>query len=251
MITVLLADDEPLICDELKFLLSQERDVRILEQCFSGNEALEKISSLKPDLVFLDIKMPGLSGLEVAKIVNGFQQRPFLVFVTAYKDYALEGYKVNAIDYLLKPFDETEIKNILEKVRKLIKEKENHHEIKNHFPTKICVEKNGKLEVLDPQEIIMVYSKDRLVYIKTLDNTYLTNLTLQELEEQLKDHNFFRCHRKYIVNLDKIKQIIPWFNGTYLLLLKDKEKTEISVSRTYVKELKEIFKDLFLSSSSK
>ena len=97
----------------------------------------------------------------------------------------------------------------------------------------------------------MVYSKDRLVYIKTLDNTYLTNLTLQELEEQLKDHNFFRCHRKYIVNLDKIKQIIPWFNGTYLLLLKDKEKTEISVSRTYVKELKEIFKDLFLSSSSK
>ena len=174
-----------------------------------------------------------------------------MVFVTAYKDYALEGYKVNAIDYLLKPFDETEIKNILEKVRKLIKEKENHHEIKNHFPTKICVEKNGKLEVLDPQEIIMVYSKDRLVYIKTLDNTYLTNLTLQELEEQLKDHNFFRCHRKYIVNLDKIKQIIPWFNGTYLLLLKDKEKTEISVSRTYVKELKEIFKDLFLSSSSK
>lgn len=248
-IKVLVADDEPIMADELSDLVA-EAGGQVVGVAHSGHEALSLAKKTQPDLLFLDIKMPDMDGLAVARRLAALPHPPTVVFATAYDEYALQAFSVNALDYVLKPFDEGDINRVLDKYRKIFAT------LPASFPKgvspsmpswshKFSVESNDRGEIIDSSQIAVIYAKDRQVFIRTIPGkTYRTKLTLQEFEHCLDPHKFFRCHRNYIVNVDVIKQIIPWFNRGYMLVLsgsRDRggETLQIPVSRFYVRNLKE------------
>lgn len=248
-IKILIVDDEVIMAEELKCLLSQYDSLQIIGLCHDSEIALEEIKKQHPDAVFLDIRMPGLSGIEVAKQVAHSESPPVIVFSTAYDSYAIQAFQVNAVDYILKPFDEKDIQRVVNKLQKRLLAKspniiERKHTIgidENHpsYSRKFTVDLGASMAILDSDNIQLVYAKDRMVFIQTTEGeSYKAKSTLQEFESRLDPRKFFRCHRNYIVNIDQIKAIASWFNRGYLLIMKD-DKTEIPVSRAYVNKLRE------------
>jgi len=246
-IRVLIVDDEKLICEELRSLLEPMDEVELVGICYNGNDALAAAKKQKPDVIFLDIEMPGLTGLQVADQLISWKPHPLIVFATAFDQFALDAFKVDAADYLLKPFDEQDIARVMQKVKNLLAERQGTHEKmspaarkEETLPNKFLLERDGKLEIVDSSSIQMVFAKDRLVFVRTVDGkTCSTHLSLQQFESRLDPNSFFRCHRNYIVNVNQIQQLSHWFNRGYLLVLKGQEKVEIPVSRAYAKKLKE------------
>lgn len=247
--SVLIADDEILMCEELQEQLEQYQDLEIVAVCHDGNTALAKALEVRPDIVFLDIHMPGKSGLDVAAVLARQLAPPSVVFLTAFGEYALQAFEVNAVDYVLKPFDEMDIHRVVAKLRRLFPGKAresdpdrppNESGPRSGYQRKFCVQQNGKLVVIDDERIKLIYAKDRLVFIQTTeDKHYNVKSTLSELEEKLDNKRFMRCHRNYIVNVDHIEHLENWFNRGYLLSLKGDAKTEVQVSKLFVKRLKE------------
>ncbi|HPP31291.1 MAG TPA: LytTR family DNA-binding domain-containing protein [Soehngenia sp.] len=242
MINVLIADDEIHAREEVKYLLHKYRDFTVIGQANHGMEVLKLNHSLKPDVIFLDIKMPTLDGIEVAKIINDLKDKPELIFLTAYDDYAVNSYEFDVIDYLLKPISEERFEKSIQKLRakfadNIISPKES--EIKND-KTKgvISSYKNGLIIPIRYTEILYATIYERETLLVTKDDEYKVNLTLGQLYQLLKDHDFFRTHKSYIVNLDYIKSIEPWFNSTYNVLI-EYRNIKIPVSRNYVKEFRE------------
>lgn len=234
-IKALLVDDEILMCSELQSICEAFPGVEVVGICHDGNTALKMIETLRPDVVFLDVQMPGLTGLQVAASLYSRLNEPLIVFATAYDEYALKAFEVNAVDYVLKPFDELDVDRVLHKIKKLVMNR-----IKPSYAKKITAEKGDWIEIIDNDRIQMVYAKDRLVFIQTIDGeVYNSRLTLQEFESRLDPARFFRCHRNYIVNMDQVKQIANWFNRGYLLHLKGDKNVEVPVSRIYTRRLKE------------
>ncbi|MFV9510133.1 LytR/AlgR family response regulator transcription factor [Tepidibacillus sp. LV47] len=253
-IRVVIADDEILARDELSYLLGQWEEIEIVGEAEDGLEAYQKIVELKPDVVFLDIQMPEMNGLMVAKKLIDEGIKTLIVFSTAFDEHAIKAFEMNAVDYLLKPFDEERLANTIERIKKRI-EKPNQEKItellyqmmdeskkketKKNI-SKLAVQTDERVIFLDPNEIVYAYREGRDVRIKTVKDTYLTKFTLQVLEEKLKKYPFFRTHRSYLVNLDYIEELVPWFNGTYNLTMKDPEHSKVPVSRQYVKMLKDV-----------
>lgn len=242
MINVLIADDEIHAREEVKYLLHKYRDFTVIGEANHGMEVLKLNHSLKPDVIFLDIKMPTLDGIEVAKIINDLKDKPELIFLTAYDDYAVNSYEFDVIDYLLKPISEERFEKSIQKLRakfrdNIISPKES--EIKND-KTKgvISSYKNGLIIPIRYTEILYATIYERETLLVTKDDEYKVNLTLGQLYQLLKDHDFFRTHKSYIVNLDYIKSIEPWFNSTYNVLI-EYRNIKIPVSRNYVKEFRE------------
>lgn len=242
MINVLIADDEIHAREEVKYLLHKYRDFTVIGEANHGMEVLKLNHSLKPDVIFLDIKMPTLDGIEVAKIINDLKDKPELIFLTAYDDYAVNSYEFDVIDYLLKPISEERFEKSIQKLRakfadNIISPKES--EIKND-KTKgvISSYKNGLIIPIRYTEILYATIYERETLLVTKDDEYKINLTLGQLYQLLKDHDFFRTHKSYIVNLDYIKSIEPWFNSTYNVLI-EYRNIKIPVSRNYVKEFRE------------
>lgn len=234
-IKALLVDDEVLMCSELQSLCEASPGIEIVGACHDGNAALKMIEALRPDVVFLDVQMPGIGGLQVASRLYMKPGAPLIVFATAYDEYALKAFEVNAVDYLLKPFDEQDVDRVLHKIRSLLVNRS-----KPAYAKKMTAERGDRIEVIDNDRIQMIYAKDRLVYIQTLDGgVYNSRLTLQDFENRLDPARFFRCHRNYIVNMDQVKQIANWFNRGYLLILKGDRNVEVPVSRIYTRRLKE------------
>lgn len=248
-LSILIADDEVLICEELQGQLEQYRDLRIVAACHDGDSALARALELRPDAVFLDMHMPGKSGLDVAAVLARQLDPPAVVFLTAYGEYALQAFEVNAIDYVLKPYDEMDIHRVVAKLRRLFAGKGRVREAdrqpdgpapRGGHPRRFCVQHHGRLEVVELEQIQTIYAKDRLVFIQTREGThYNIKSSLNELEEKLDDKLFMRCHRNYIVNVAQIDHLENWFNRGYLLSLKGDAKTEVPVSRLFVKKLKE------------
>lgn len=237
-ITAIIADDEEIIRTELWRICNTIPELEVVGVCNSGDEALELISSLNPNLALLDISMPGKTGIEVAQILRQKKSSTAVAFITAYTDYALQAFSVGAIDYILKPIDEENVKQIINKYAA-----QTRHKLpeKNpvFYPKKIAVENSGEIEVLDTNTIQIVCAHQRLVFIHTIDGKkYLGRLTLQEYSNILDPHLFCRCHRNYIINIDQILRISKWFNGSCLLTLKGCLKQEIPVSRTGYQKLK-------------
>lgn len=234
-IKALLVDDEILMCSELQSICEVFPGVEVVGVCHDGSTALKMVEALKPDVVFLDVQMPGLTGLQVAASLYGRLNAPLVVFATAYDEYALKAFTVNAVDYLLKPFDEHDVERVLHKIRKLLLNR-----VKPSYAKKITAEKGDWIEIIDSERIQMIYAKDRLVFIQTVDSeVYNSRLTLQDFEGRLDPARFCRCHRNYIVNMDQVKQIANWFNRGYLLVLKGDKNVEVPVSRVYTRRLKE------------
>ncbi|MBD1381350.1 LytR/AlgR family response regulator transcription factor [Metabacillus arenae] len=233
-IKVLIVDDERYSRDELKHLLSNFEIIDVIGEAESGEEAIMKCLQLHPDVVFLDIEMGNMNGMETAKGLHELKKTPLLVFATAYPDFAVEAFRHEAIDYILKPFEEEQIKETVNRIStRLIKPSEGAPA----SPARLAIEGEDEILYISPKEILYIYRDDRVTKIVTTDNQYETKMPIKELETRLKGYEFFRIHKSYLVNLSYVSRLIPWFNGAYHLELIGK-KEQLSVSRNYVKALR-------------
>ncbi len=233
----IIVDDEPLICDELRCILEGFPDIEVQGIAHNARDS-EKLTVTKPvDLIFLDIHMPGMSGLDLAKKLSRSPEPPLIVFVTAYSDFALEAFAVDAVDYILKPFDEKDIFRVVQKVRS--RRQGSSFSPAGAAVRKLCVEAGDRLEVIDVNRIQLFQADDRQVFLRTIDGQIFgVRRRLHDLEEMLDPQEFYRCHRNYIVNVNQIRQVASWFNRGYLLIMKE-PSAEIPVGRVYAPRLKD------------
>ncbi|MEW6698163.1 MAG: LytR/AlgR family response regulator transcription factor [Bacillota bacterium] len=233
---IVVVDDEAPARDELVYLLKQHADLEVVAQADDAHTALQSLRKERPDVVFLDISMPGGDGLEVARKLGAMTDPPLVVFATAYDRYALEAFEVNAVDYLLKPFSEQRVAETIDKLRRLVNQRKTGH---HPLQTKIAVSDEDLITLLDPEEIVYAGRQGRAVIIKTSDKEYMVNYTLQGLEQRLDRISFFRPHHGFLVNVNKIEKIEPAFHG-YQLVMKDNISSRVPMSRSGMKEMKRL-----------
>ncbi|MGX6442916.1 LytR/AlgR family response regulator transcription factor [Neobacillus sp. K501] len=240
MLKAYIVDDEPLARDELKYLLIRSKQVMVLGESDCFDKAIEEISLMKPDIVFLDIELSEENGLKLAGQLASLESPPVIIFATAYDEYALQAFELNAFDYILKPYDEERIQKTLEKINRMQKIGGKVFSVKPSLSN----DSNGKFAILVDERIILL-TFDEIVYMEssegkctigTLAQKYTVSEALVVLEKKLNPTKFLRVHRSFIVNVDHIIEIEPWFNSTYNLYMKNGSK--IPVSRTYIKDLK-------------
>ncbi|MDR7317714.1 LytTR family DNA-binding domain-containing protein [Brevibacillus nitrificans] len=235
-IRIMIAEDERLAREELIYLLQQETDVELLATATNGRELLELVDANEPDVVFLDIKMPELEGTQAARMLASRKQQPLIVFCTAHEEFAVDAFKLYAVDYLLKPFEPKRIQETMQRVReRLVKAKAEQTAPSKR--SKLLVEENNRLVVIDPATIVYAVREERFVQIHTQTEAYTTKMTLTQLAEKLQAYDFFRTHKSYLVNLQFVSELTPWFNGAYNLSLKGDARIKIPVSRTSAKDL--------------
>ncbi|MDK2767294.1 LytR/AlgR family response regulator transcription factor [Sphingomonas sp.] len=255
-IRTILVDDEPLAIQGLELRLQAHEDVEIIDKCQNGREAIRSIKTHKPDLVFLDIQMPGFDGFSV---VQGLMEvePPLFVFVTAYSDHAIRAFEANAMDYLMKPVDEGRLADTLERVRQRLTEKRGVEEVEklkevlaevapeaaeelassdadvssSRYEKLINIKDRGQIFRVDVDTIEVVEAAGDYMCIKTADNTLVLRETMKDLEKRLDPRRFQRVHRSTIVNLDQVKQVKPHTNGECFLVLDS--GSQVKVSRSY------------------
>lgn len=230
-----IIDDEQPICDEIEYLLGRHTDIEVCTKFTTCVDAIIYILEKKPDLVFLDVNMPGMSGLEMAQKLSGMNKPPYIVFITAYPEHAVDAFATPAVGYITKPVTEEKLANALTKVRNLSSKTTVE---KSAQIAKVCVLAGGKIVPVNKKDIVFIYVKDKDVYVRTRTGEFSAMLTLQEFDNLLTEANFLRIHRQYIINLDEILEITPWFHGSYLVRMNDANKQEVPVSRNRVKNLK-------------
>jgi len=235
----LIVDDEAPARSELRYMLDRIPSVQVVGEATNATEALELIKALNYDLVFIDIQMPGLNGLEVVEVIKEMDQVPAVVFVTAYSEHALKAFELDAVDYLVKPIDEDRLNQAITKVNK---RKDSQPSVSKTEPLieieRIPVESRGKTLLLPLQDIVYISSRNDIVFVHTSDNAYITRFTLKTLEERLKSKSFLRVHRGYIVNLSHVIEIVPMYGRSYILKVRCNQKNEIPVSRRRGQKLK-------------
>ena len=260
-IRIVVVDDEEPARNELCFQLKQIDEVDIIGEAADGIQALQLIKSLKPDLALLDIQMPGLTGFEVARELVKKKTESQVVFVTAYDHYAIEAFEINAVDYLLKPVEPLRLQHTLERERNrqrsdsldntgpkpfTAKDLERIGELmeKRHSrPDPIAVKVGGKLVLVQSEDIIFISLENETIKVVTRDLRGFSNhRTLDELQSNLDPSVFWRVHRSHIANIHKIKEIIPRLSRNYVLKMADQKRTQIPVSRTQTKRLREFLK---------
>jgi two-component system response regulator LytT len=235
-IKTVIVDDERYSRDELKHLLEEFESIQIVGEADSGEDALVTCMQYQPDVVFLDIEMPKMSGLDAAKHLKELKKSPLIVFATAYPNFAVEAFRHEAVDYLLKPFEEEQLEETVQRLQKILLS--NHTDTPQHPTTsKLAVELDNEIFYLDPSDIMFISREDRLCRIHTQEKDFESKLALKDLEERLTKYSFFRIHKSYLVNLDYVAKLIPWFNGAYMLELNGSSE-KLPVSRNYVKALR-------------
>lgn len=245
----MIAEDEQMARKELTYLLTQEDDVELCPSAETGEQLLQLYSEYEPDVIFLDIHMPGITGIEAAKqiIAQAVHYPPLFIFTTAYDDYAIQAFDMEAVDYLLKPFDELRFQKAMKRLRNQLLQRERKlmepyvSNQKSSGPVKLLIDDGERTAVISPDMIYYALPHKRMLEIHMKDRVILSRMTLQELEKRLFGFPFFRTHRSYLVNLNYIKEITPWFNGTSNITLKDMEHIQIPVSRTARKMLFKMF----------
>lgn len=249
----LIVDDEYPARAELRYLLQAFKDrVEVVGEAAHAAEALALLKAVAYDIVFLDVDMPGLSGLDLAQQVQSMTRPPAIVFVTAYDHYALQAFNVNAVDYLLKPFDEKRLQQAMSKVFRAVASVQvspatrlpgtppDQAAARQPRLDRIIAERAGKTVLVDEKEILYAYAKDDVVYLQLQQERLLTRYTLKELAGRLRQPPFFQSHRSFIVNLRRVKEIVPYCNGTYALVLDDARRSEVPVSRAQARRLKSL-----------
>ncbi|HHW71127.1 MAG TPA: response regulator transcription factor [Clostridiales bacterium] len=228
---VIIVDDEPYAIKELKYLLEEYSDFEICGEAQTREECLRLVAREQPDVVFLDIELQGENGINIAKEINKINSDIYIVFATAYSQYAVDAFTVDAFDYILKPFEDERIIEVVEKIRQRV--------LPKRMPDFITAWKDDRMVVLSPDEIVYFCIDDGKTVLKSLKGEYIVPTTLSNLEEKLKSFDFMRTHKSFVVNLKYIKEIVPWFNHTYVLVMKGYEDDEVPVSRTYMKKFKD------------
>jgi DNA-binding LytR/AlgR family response regulator len=244
-IRVLIVDDEELARARIKGLLEAFDDIECVGEAENGLRAVERIRDLKPDLVFLDIQMPGMDGFEVLAALDDV---PLVIFATAYDEYALKAFEVNSIDYLLKPIEKERLASAVERARELLSGDDLGREIeriaglvKARGVDRIPVQKGKKIILVDHADIVWIEASEGLVFVHTRDQRLLANTTMAELEARLDPATFFRTHRSSIVNLNHVVEIVPWFGGKYKVVVDDAGRSEVVLSRARARALRAIF----------
>lgn len=254
----LVVDDERPALEELSYLLEQSGFCRKVDTTGEVLEALRFLKQVRYDVVFVDVQMPGMNGLEFVQVVRQFASPPHVVFVTAYEEYAAKAFELEAVDYVLKPVSPERLKRALQRASRRVAEN-------NHVTTptsseeesdtrttrlqtdslrprldKLPVDREGKTLLVDLTDIRFAVARGDYVYIKTYDKEYLTRFSISELEKRLPTPPFLRTHRAFLVNLRNVSEIIPFFNGAFLLKVNDHEGSEVQVSRGHARNLRSL-----------
>jgi DNA-binding LytR/AlgR family response regulator len=255
-LSAVIVDDEQLARDELAYLLKNTGEVDVVAQGKNGVEAVNLIREHNPDLVYLDVQMPGLDGFGVIKkLLDKKVTLPKIVFATAYDQYAVKAFEVNAVDYLLKPFDK---KRVAQSVQRARANREASGTSSDKLDTlvrmlesqkpqasKILLKAAGRLFLINQKDICFASIEDGVITVATSGATGMEGQsncrTLEELLDTLDPNLFWRAHRSYLVNINRIKEVVPWFKSSYQLRMDDKKQTEIPVSRAQTKRLRELF----------
>jgi two-component system LytT family response regulator len=247
-VRVLVADDEPLARERLRLLLSREEGIDLVAECPNGTDAIEAIDRLQPDLVFLDIQMPGANGFEVIEAI-GAERMPLVVFVTAFDQYALRAFDVHALDYLLKPFDRERFHEALVRARQQLDRRSNGdlerrllELVQDLKPSaqrleRFVIKSGGRVFFVRSDEIDWIEAAGNYVKLHVAGDAHLFRETMNTLEAQLDPDTFFRIHRSHIVNIERVKELQPWFNGEYVVFLRN--GTRLTLSRGYREKLQE------------
>jgi two-component system LytT family response regulator/two-component system response regulator LytT len=276
-ITALIIDDERLAREELQFLLETGGEVEVLGQGRNGIEAVELIRALEPDVVFLDVQMPGLDGFAVIRKLLEKSDReslPQIVFATAFDRYAVRAFDVNAIDYLLKPFDQARVLQAVARVRERLQDaqsesagnggdmpapaqmpshaqmaallrlmEQQQHGAPRASSSKIVLQAGSRLLLVDQKDICFAAIDEGVISVSTPAIEGQSKCrTMEELLELLDPQIFWRAHRSFVVNINHIKEVVPWFKSSYQLRMNDRKTTEIPVSRAQTRRLRELFK---------
>jgi two-component system response regulator LytT len=256
-LSAVIVDDEQLARDELAFLLKNVGDVDVVAQGKNGVEAVSLIREHNPDLVFLDVQMPGLDGFGVLKkLLDRKLPMPKIVFATAFDQYAVKAFEVNAVDYLLKPFDKKRVAQSIQRARAkmeagvassdkfetLVKMLESQKQ----QTSKLLLKAAGRLFLVNQRDVCFASIEDGIISVITSGLNGMEGQsncrTLEELLDSLEPNLFWRAHRSYLVNINRIKEVVPWFKSSYQLRMDDKKQTEIPVSRAQTKRLRELFR---------
>src|ERR1700676_895641 len=245
-----LVDDEKHASEELAYQLKAFADIDVVVTASNGIEALKLIEDLEPDLVFLDVQMPGLDGMSVIrKLRDKNIPLPYFVMATAYDQYAIEAFRWEALDYLLKPVEKERLALSIERARRSIEEKAKAAQPEMPPPkpslqrTKLLVKSNHRNFIVDAQDVVYATIDDGLITVVTTALEGQSNYrTIEELQSNLDPDMFWRVHRSYLVNIHRIKEVIPWFKSSFQLRMDDKKQTEIPVSRVQTKRLRALLK---------
>ncbi len=254
-LSVIVVDDERLARSELIFLLKEHADIDIVAEGRNGAEALQLIREHRPDLMFLDVAMPGQTGIEVvARLLDKRKKGkiPHIIFATAFDQYAFRAFELNAIDYLLKPVEKDRLARSLDRVRQsmdaavspaeTLEALVRTLETRQSQPSRILLRSRNRLLMIDAKDLICARVQEGRILLMTRDQEGESNFrTIEELHGSLGEERFWRPHRSYLVNLDHIQEVIPWFKSTYQLRMADRKQTEIPVSRAQTKRLRELF----------
>lgn len=258
-INTVIVDDERPARDELAFLLKGFPEINVIAQGKNGLEALALIKEHDPDLVFLDVQMPGLDGFGVIKkLIERRLRVPQIVFATAFENYAVQAFEVNAVDYVLKPFDKARISKAVQRAKKMVEANTSPVERletlvgqlgasagppKSNQRVKLLVKAQARMFLVDADDVIYASIQDGTITIFARDTEGVSNYrTIEELGGALDEDIFWRAHRSYLVNINHIKEVVPWFKSSYMLKMNDKRQSEIPVSRAQTKRLREFLK---------
>ncbi|HEY3742676.1 MAG TPA: LytTR family DNA-binding domain-containing protein [Bryobacteraceae bacterium] len=259
-ISVVLVDDEKLAREELSYLLRDFGDIEVVGSGENGLDAMRLIENLEPDVVFLDVQMPGLDGLGVIrKLRERDIPQPYFILATAYDQYAVEAFRLEALDYLLKPVEKERLSETLDRARRYLATPapatggagiaeapdEQPHE-RAHETTvrnKLVVRSNNRNLIIDARDLVYATIDDGIITaVTTVAEGLLNYKTLEELQSNLDGESFWRAHRSYLVNIHRIREVVPWFNSSFQLKMDDKKQTEIPVSRVQTKRLRTLFR---------
>lgn len=251
---ILIADDEAPARGELRYILELLAPEATFYEAVNGHATLKLIEQEAIDVAFLDINMPGLDGLTLATIIMDGPEPPLIVFATAYDEHALRAFELAALDYVVKPFDERRLAQTVERVRQALAQRDllahKHTAMRDYLAQTVAVaslsklwgeRKNETRRLVDFNDILWIEAEAKKVYMQTVaGEKLLVRYTLKELEPRLSQHSFARVHKAYLVNLNHVAEVAPWFSGGYLIRIADPARTEIPVSRRYAVHLKHL-----------
>ena len=246
ILRVVIVDDEPLARDNVRLALEKELDIEVIAECADGEAAIEAIRELEPDIVFLDVQMPGTGGFDVVQEI-GPEEMPAVVFVTAFDEHALRAFEVHALDYVLKPFDDERFADAVEHARRTLRARRDEESFRrglsamlndvhggpgeggrSRFASRLMVRLRDRIHFVRTDEVDWFEAAGNYVRLHVGDRSHLIRSTMSAIEERLDPQQFVRIHRSTIVNVDRIKEIQPWAGGDYLAILKSGQQLRIS-----------------------